>query len=185
MKAAIRTRRTRLLSTALALAAGAVLTGPIAEARIVRIEITSKESPALEGRTFGNVGTYEKLRGKAYGEVDPADPRNAVITDIQLAPRNANGKVTYSMDIFILKPVDLTKGNHRLFIDVNNRGLLRWDRMNNGSNLLTRSDRVRFLRVYLQWGLRGRGNWKAWWRAIAAATADKVVRNQRSGRPLF
>jgi len=135
MKAAIRTRRTRLLSAALVLAAGAILTGPIAEARIVRIEITSKESPALEGRTFGNVGGYEKLMGKAYGEVDPADPRNAVITDIQLAPRNANGKVTYSMDIFILKPIDLTKGNHRLFIDVNNRGLLRWDRMNNGSNV--------------------------------------------------
>ncbi len=135
MKAVMRTRRTRLLSTAVALAAGAVLTGSIAEARIVRIEITSKESPALEGRTFGNVGGYEKLRGKAYGEVDPADPRNAVITDIQLAPRNANGKVTYSMDIFILKPIDLAKGNHRLFIDVNNRGLMRWDRMNNGSNV--------------------------------------------------
>ena len=82
-----------------------------------------------------NVGAYEKLRGKAYGEVDPADPRNAVITDIQLAPRNANGKVTYSMDIFILKPIDLTKGNHRLFIDVNNRGTMRWDRLNNGSNV--------------------------------------------------
>ena len=102
MKAALPNRRSHLSSIAFALAAGIVSTGPIAEARIVRIEITSKESPALEGRTFGNVGAYEKLRGKAYGEVDPSDPRNAVMADIQLAPRNANGKVAYSMDIFIL-----------------------------------------------------------------------------------
>jgi hypothetical protein len=113
------------LSIALALAAGMVLTAPVAEARITRIEITSVESPTFEGRVFGpsgSVGAYEKLRGKAYGEVDPADPRNALITDIELAPRNAGGKVEYSMDIYILKPIDLSKGNHKLFMDVNNRG---------------------------------------------------------------
>ena len=70
-------------------------------------------------------GLYEKLRGKAFGEVDPADPRNAVITDLKLAPRNARGKVEYSMDIFILKPIDLKKGNHRIFLDFNNRGEMR------------------------------------------------------------
>ena len=43
---------------------------------ITKIEITSVESPTFEGTTFGAVGAYEKLRGKAYGEVDPADPRN-------------------------------------------------------------------------------------------------------------
>ena len=62
------------------------------------------------------------MRGKAYGEVDPTDLHNAVITDIELAPRNANGKVDYSMDIFILKPVDLRRGNHKVFLDMNNRG---------------------------------------------------------------
>jgi hypothetical protein len=71
------------------------------------------------------VGPYEKLRGKAFGEVDPDDSRNAVITDLKLAPRNARGKVEYSMDIFILKPIDLTKGNHKLFLDFNNRGEMR------------------------------------------------------------
>jgi hypothetical protein len=49
---------------------------------------------------------------------------------------------------------------------------------------LTRTDKVRFLRVYLQWGLLGKGGWKKWWREIAQATADKVARNQRNGRPL-
>jgi Alpha/beta hydrolase domain len=118
------TRRTvSRLSIALALAAGAALTAPVAEARITRIEIS--QSSAFEGRVFGpsgGVGAYEKLRGKAHGEVDPADPRNALITDIELAPRTAGGKVAYSMDIYILKPVDLNKGNHKLFMEVNNRG---------------------------------------------------------------
>jgi hypothetical protein len=92
------------------------------QARIVRIEITSRQSPTFEGRVFGQVGAYEKLRGKAYGELDPNSPRNAVITDIRLAPRNARGLVEYSMDIYILKPIDLTAGNHKLFLEVNNRG---------------------------------------------------------------
>ncbi|MHB1422419.1 MAG: lipopolysaccharide kinase InaA family protein [Gemmataceae bacterium] len=49
---------------------------------------------------------------------------------------------------------------------------------------LTRGDRLRFLRVYLRWGLRGRSGWKCWWRQIAEATANKVQRNLRKGRPL-
>ncbi len=106
---------------ALALA-GAVALAPAAEARITRIDITSVESPTFGGTSFGSAGAYEKLRGKAFGEVDPADARNAIITDIELAPRNASGKVEYSMDIYILKPIDLNKGNHRLFFEVNNRG---------------------------------------------------------------
>src|SRR5262245_14977879 len=88
--------RPRSVHAALALAALLFCTASVAEAHIFKIEITSKESPAFEGKTFGDVGAYEKLRGKAYGEVDPADPRNALITDIQLAPRNSNGKVVYS-----------------------------------------------------------------------------------------
>src|SRR3989442_9610665 len=89
---------------------------------ITRIDITSVESPTFEGRTFGSVGAYEKLRGKAYGEVDPRDPQNAVIPDIELAPRNARGKVEYSVDFFILNPVNLRDGNRKLFVEVNNRG---------------------------------------------------------------
>jgi serine/threonine protein kinase len=49
---------------------------------------------------------------------------------------------------------------------------------------ITHADRLRFLRVYLRWGLRGRGGWKVWWRQIAEATAHKVQRNLRKGRPL-
>jgi tRNA A-37 threonylcarbamoyl transferase component Bud32 len=49
---------------------------------------------------------------------------------------------------------------------------------------LTRTDRLRFLRIYLGWGIHGKGDWKAWWRAVAAATAAKAERNRKSGRVL-
>lgn len=52
------------------------------------------------------------------------------------------------------------------------------------STALTRTDRLRFLRTYLQWGLRGRGGWKRWWRAIEHLTLAKATRNRRVGRPL-
>ena len=78
---------TRRLIVAFALAASASVPLP-AEAHITRIVIepARSESPTFEGRTFGadgKVGPYEKLRGKAYGEVDPDDPRNALITDLK------------------------------------------------------------------------------------------------------
>ncbi len=100
-----------------------VLAAPsLAQARITRIEITRIESPTFDGTSFGTVGQYEKLVGRAFGEVDPSDPRNAVIADIALAPKNAAGMVEYSTDIFILRPVDRSMGNHRVLYDVNNRG---------------------------------------------------------------
>jgi hypothetical protein len=97
--------------------------------RIV-IDHARSESPTFEGLSFGSVGQYEKLRGTAYGELDPSDPRNAVITDLHLAPLNDRGMVEYAMDIFILKPIHLSHGNHRLLFDFNNRGQMRVGRLN-------------------------------------------------------
>ena len=115
-----RNKRRGVLSLLVPIALFAAAT--TADARITRIDITSVQSPTFEGTSFGTVGTYEKLRGRAFGELNPSDGRNAVITDIQLAPRNARGMVEYSMDIYILKPINLANGNHKLFIEVNNRG---------------------------------------------------------------
>ena len=92
-----------------------------AEARIVRLEITKTEA-AFEGKTFGAVGGYEKLTGKAFGALDPKTPENSLIQDIALAPRNANGLVEYVTDIEILRPKDASKGNGVLLIEVVNRG---------------------------------------------------------------
>src|SRR5262249_2290598 len=52
------------------------------------------------------------------------------------------------------------------------------------SGLLTRTDRLRFLRCYLRWGLHGKADWKAWWHGIADATMAKIRRNHERGRPL-
>jgi tRNA A-37 threonylcarbamoyl transferase component Bud32 len=49
---------------------------------------------------------------------------------------------------------------------------------------VSRTDLLRFLRVYLQWGIAGKSAWKDLWREIAQATRAKQERNTRIGRPL-
>jgi Alpha/beta hydrolase domain len=93
----------------------------VGEAKITRIEILKSE-PAFAGATFGEVGRYQHLSGRVFGELDPADPANAIIQDIALAPRNARGMVEYATDIEFLKPEDVGRGNRILLFEVNNRG---------------------------------------------------------------
>jgi hypothetical protein len=104
-----------------------------ADARITRLKIVTKESPTFGGYAFAGVGQYEKLVGKAYGELDPNDPKNAVIVDIKLAPRNARGKVEYAFDFYILKPIDLGKGNHKVMYEPPNRGRKTHESLNRGA----------------------------------------------------
>ena len=110
-----------IVRAAFAVALFAAASIPQAQARITRIEITRTE-PAFGGATYDPVGGYERLTGKAYGEVDPRDAKNAVIQDIALAPRNARGMVEYSTDVEILRPADRQKGNGVLFFNIVNRG---------------------------------------------------------------
>jgi Alpha/beta hydrolase domain len=115
------------------------------QAGITRLEITRVESPAFEGRAFGQVGQYEKLVGRVDGQVAPNDLRNAVIVDLDLAPRNANGMVEYSADFSLLKPIDVATGNHRLLYGINNRGDMRSlaalnDAPSGGNDPITASD---------------------------------------------
>src|SRR5580658_4215683 len=93
-----------------------------ADARITRIVIEHKDSPAYKGQAFGEAGRYEWLRGHVYGELDPKDPLNAIITDLQFAPRNARGFVEYTATFTLAKPVDLSKASGVLLYDVANRG---------------------------------------------------------------
>src|SRR2546428_6107314 len=90
--------------------------------RITKLVVDKVESPTFEGRAFGEVGQYEKLTGRAFGVADPKDPVDATIVNIERAPRNAQGLVEYDVDFYILKPIDMTKGNRSLFYDVVNRG---------------------------------------------------------------
>src|SRR5215467_14266156 len=93
-----------------------------AEAHVKKIVIDKKVSPAFTGQSFGQTGQYETLAGRAFGELDPNDPHNAIITDIKLAPRNANGKVEYIASFFLVKPMDMSKSSHLMWQDVPNRG---------------------------------------------------------------
>ena len=98
-----------------------VLATAAADARVTRIEISRRE-PFAAGQAFATVGAYERIVGRYYGELDPAHALNAGIVDLDKAPRNGRGRVEYSSDFEILKPVDLAKGNGALLYDVNNRG---------------------------------------------------------------
>jgi Alpha/beta hydrolase domain len=91
-----------------------------AEARIT--SITYSITPAYGGVSFGSVGPYQFVTGIANGAVDPRDPRNAVIQDIDLAPLDSKGLVEYSTNFQILMPVDETKGNHIMLTEIVNRG---------------------------------------------------------------
>src|SRR5262249_51830488 len=115
---------TALLTSAACLTAtGLVLAmTAAAQARVTRIEIEKKVSPAFDGASFGTAGQYETLAGKAHGELDPGDPHNAVIQDIKLAPRNARGMVEYTTTFQIVKPIDMAKASHLMWHDVPNRG---------------------------------------------------------------
>ncbi len=93
----------------------AIAWAPASQARVTKIIID--RTAALSGDA-----TYETLTGRAFGELDPNDEHNALITDIQTAPRNANGKVEYIASFFVVKPVDMSKASGLLWHDVPNRG---------------------------------------------------------------
>jgi alpha/beta hydrolase family protein len=93
-----------------------------AEAEVISFEVTGSE-PAFEGRSFGSVGTYVKITGRAVIAVDPADPRNAIIADIDKAPRGESGKVEATADVVLIRPADPRHSNGTLLVDIANRGL--------------------------------------------------------------
>ncbi len=117
-------KRTLLCSALLA-----AFAAPLAEARITRIVIDPalSQSPTFGGYAWPGVGQYERVIGTAYGEVDPRNHQNAIIVDVELAPRNARGMVEYSFDFYILKPIDLTKGNSKVLYEPPNRGGKTWN----------------------------------------------------------
>jgi hypothetical protein len=92
-----------------------------AHAEVVALQILNRE-PFAGGQAFGEVGPYDQITAIARFAIDPKDARNRVITDLELAPRNADGKVEFAADVVILTPKDPAKGNGAILYDVNNRG---------------------------------------------------------------
>jgi len=111
-------------ASALAGAAAAVSLAwaPPSDARVTRIITDRIVSPVIFPPGQGQDIPYETITGRAFGELDPMDSHNAIITDIALAPRNANGKVEYIATFFIVKPVDMSLSSGLMWHDVPNRG---------------------------------------------------------------
>ena len=84
--------------------------------------IIKKREPFAAGHEFPITGAYEKLTGMIYGEVDPTHRLNKIIVNVNKAPRNQRGRVEYSSNFCILKPLDMARGNGKIFFDAPNRG---------------------------------------------------------------
>jgi len=109
-------KSTRLKSHRIAvglLAGGLAMAALSAHARVTRIEVERSERSAD--------GSHETLRGKAFGVLNPGEPGNAIITDLALAPRNAQGLVEYSTTFSLSKPVDMSKASGVLWYELVNR----------------------------------------------------------------
>ena len=102
------------------LAGGLLILSCAAQARVTRIVIDETlPMPAVAGVTNGVA--YEQIAGRAFGELDPKLPGNAIIQDIELA-KDPDGKVRYVASFLIYKPVDLKQASGLLWHDVPNRG---------------------------------------------------------------
>lgn len=99
----------------LALAASA------AQARVTRIVIDAAEPMPALPEAGPDAIAYEQLAGRAFGELDPALPGNARITDIELA-KDGDGKVRYVASFVLYRPVDAKRASGLMWHDVPNRG---------------------------------------------------------------
>jgi hypothetical protein len=108
----------RLVSGIVALLA---LVAPAAPGRVQRVEIASR-SDVLNGKPFGDAGSYEKVAGKIHFAIKPADPHNRLIVDLDKAPRNAAGEVEFASDFCVLRPKDPGRNSGTALIEIPNRG---------------------------------------------------------------
>jgi len=97
-----------------ALAGALVLAAPV-QARVTKIVIDDRQP--LTGQTLA----YEQVSGRAFGELDPRDPLNAIIQDIDLG-KDPDGKVRYVASFVLTKPVDMSQASGMMWHDVPNRG---------------------------------------------------------------
>ena len=112
----------QLLSRRLAWAVTLVaLLASVGEAHVTRVDVLSR-TDVQDGRAFGLAGAYEKIVGRVYFAVDPGNLHNRQIVDIDKAPRNAQGEVEFSADLYLYKPKDMAKGNGAVVFEVSNRG---------------------------------------------------------------
>ncbi len=91
------------------------------QARVSRIVIDETAPEPVPAGSAAPTIAYERIAGRAFGELDPTSPGNAVIQDIELA-KDADGKVRYVASFVIYKPIDPAKASGLMWHDVPNRG---------------------------------------------------------------
>jgi alpha/beta hydrolase family protein len=82
---------------------------------VTRFEVTLR-------RPLAGEPAYEELKGRLHFAIDPLHPANPRITDVEMAPRNGQGRVEWDSDVSILVPVDRARCSGRVMLDVVNRG---------------------------------------------------------------
>jgi hypothetical protein len=92
-----------------------------ASAEVVRVEVATRNDVA-GGKAYGNAGPYERMVGTLHFAVDPRERVNQIVADIGYAPTNADGRVEFRADFYLLKPKDAKRGNGALLFEVSNRG---------------------------------------------------------------
>ncbi len=97
---------------------------PRAHAEVTRIDVFDRQTLPLRegGASDAKPIVYERITGRYHGELDPDHAANRIITDLNLAPRNARGRVSYSATFELARPVDAAQASGVLFYDVPNRG---------------------------------------------------------------
>ena len=103
----------RLFVVLAGLGASIICVAP-AHAELTRVDVTTRTDVAGS--------PYEKIVGTAHFSVDPKDPRNRVIADLDKAPTNSAGRVEFSADLYILRPKDANRSNDIALVEVLNRG---------------------------------------------------------------
>src|SRR5262249_3392562 len=92
-----------------------------AEARVTKIVLNpvADSDPVLsDGAPF----PIRRITGRAFGELDPKDPHNAIIQDIRLAPKTTRGRGEYQATFQLILPSDTEKLSGLMWHDVPNRG---------------------------------------------------------------
>ena len=90
-------------------------------ARVTRVEVTSRQD-VLGGKSFGDVGPYERILGTVYFSLPVDNPHNASIVDLKNAINLRNGEVEFSADFIAIRPKDPHRGNGSLLLENPNRG---------------------------------------------------------------
>jgi hypothetical protein len=114
-----------------------------AHAEVTKVTIASRTVVA-GGQAFGQAGPYEKLTGTIEFAIDPADKHNSRVVDLEQAARGADGRVHFSADLYVLRPVEAQKGNGALLFEIANRGrkglLGRFNRANASQDPIAAAD---------------------------------------------